>query len=326
MIPLVESSFRNAGRAAALALSILAFTACNASDRLDPGSQAFPSDPALATAAIPPGIVFASFNLQLTQLDSVHTGTILGGTPTGLLSSLSQVKSRRGRVLLRFYNEGAVRNADNTFNLEKWKAQVARFKYANVNFSSYVTDGTVIGHFIVDEPHFQSRWGNKVIPQATVEAMAKYSKQLWPNLVTVVSAPPTWLASAVPTLTYINLDAGWGTFYGKSGANPKTWIASQVAAAQKKGLGMIAGMNVLDGGNGSSGFHGNYPNAWAMSATELRTYGSALMDQTTTAGAYICGFTMWKYTSAYYGRADIKSAMAELSRKAKNHVRTSCKK
>jgi len=81
-----------------------------------------------------------------------------------------------------------------------------------------------------------------------------------------------------------------------------------------------AGLNVLDGGNGSSGFHGNYPNAWAMSASELRTYGSALLAQ-----SYICGFTMWKYTSAYYDRADIRSAMGELSTKAKAHVKTSCR-
>ena len=306
----------NVGRAAGLALSILTFNACDAPDRLSPGSGASSTTSELATLAAPAGIVFASFGLQITQLSSVHTGTVLGGGPSALLSSLSQVKAKGGRVLLRFYGEAAVRNADNTFNLDKWKAQVARFK--NINFNSYITDGTILGHFIIDEPHFSSRWGGKVIPQATVEAMAKYSKTLWPTLVTVVNAPPNWLAAA--TLTYANLDAGWGTFNGATGADPAKWVANQVAAAKRKTLGMVAGLNVLDGGNGSSGFHGNYPSKWAMSASELRAYGSALLAQT-----YICGFTMWKYSSAYYDRADIKSAMGELSTKAKAHAKTSCR-
>src|SRR5512134_3050219 len=110
-----------------------------------------------------------------------------------------------------------------------------------------------------------SRWGGKVIPQATVEAAAAYSKQIWPTLPTIVNAP----------------------------------------------LGLFAGLNVLDGGDGSSGFHGNYPGKWAMSAAELRTYGTALLSQ-----SYVCGFGMWECRSAYYDRADVKSAMADLSAKA----------
>jgi hypothetical protein len=57
-----------------------------------------------------------------------------------------------------------------------------------------------------------------------------------------------------------------------------------------------------------------------MSATELRTYGTALLNQT-----YACGFYMWMHNTTYYGRADIKSAMTELSTKAKTHVKTSCR-
>lgn len=90
--------------------------------------------------------------------------------------------------------------------------------------------------------------------------------------------------------------------------------------AKSKGLGLFAGLNVLDGGDGSSGFHGNYPGKWAMSAAELRTYGTALLSQ-----SYVCGFGMWEYRSAYYDRADVKSAMADLSAKARSHVKTSCR-
>jgi hypothetical protein len=34
---------------------------------------------------------------------------------------------------------------------------------------------------------------------------------------------------------------------------------------------------------------------------------------------------MWRYSDSYYNRADVKSAMAELSAKAKSHAKTSCR-
>lgn len=248
-------------------------------------------------------------------MGSIHTGTIHPATVSGVLSYLSQVKNKGGRVFLRLHGDAVVRNTDGTFNLDKWKTQVARFR--NVNFDPYINDGTIIGHFVVDEPHFASRWGGKRIPQSTVEAMAKYSKDLWRTMKTIVSAPPTWLDDV--TLTYTNLDAAWAIYYAKLG-NPTTWINNLTSKAKPKGLGLVASLNVLDGGNGSSGFAGNYPNKFAMSAAELRSYGSALLAQ-----PYVCAFAMWKYTSAYYGRADIQSALKDLSPKARNHAATSCR-
>jgi hypothetical protein len=60
-----------------------------------------------------------------------------------------------------------------------------------------------------------------------------------------------------------------------------------------------------------------------MSASEIRSYGSALLNQ-----SYACGFYNWtfQYTgSTYYNRTDIKSALTDLSQKARAHVRTSCR-
>jgi hypothetical protein len=296
---------------------VCALAGCSADDRLSPPGEGTATQhlPEFATTAVPPGVVFATYSLPMSLMGSTHTGTILSNSVKGVLGSLATVKSKRGRVFLRLHGDMVVRNTDKTFNLDKWKAELARFR--DVNFGPYINDGTIIGHFIVDEPHFASRWGGKVIPQATVEAMARYSKQLWPTMKTIVSAPPHWLA-AVPT-TYTNLDAGWAIYYAKIG-NPTTWITNQISKAKLKRLGLVASLNVLDGGNGSSGFSGNYPKTFAMSAAELRSYGNALLSQ-----SYVCAFAMWKYTSAYYDRADVRSAMAELAPKARNHAPTSCR-
>jgi hypothetical protein len=148
--------------------------------------------------------------------------------------------------------------------------------------------------------------------------MAAYSKQRWPALTTVVNAPLVWLAAS--TTTYTHLDAGWAMYRAAADRNTLRWITEQVSFAKKKGLGVFAGLNVLDGGNGSSGFKGNLPSKWAMSASELRTYGSTIL-----ANTYVCGFAMWRYDATYYGRSDVKSAFADLSTKARNHAKTSCR-
>ncbi len=57
-----------------------------------------------------------------------------------------------------------------------------------------------------------------------------------------------------------------------------------------------------------------------MSAAELKEYGTALLNQ-----SYVCAFSMWRYDATYYNRTDVKNAMADLSAKARSHVKTSCK-
>jgi hypothetical protein len=304
--------------AVSLGVSMIVTGACAEGDRLGPTAGADPvGEPDDLPAAVQPGIVFSSAALTVSQINSVHTGTVEGPSPSGLLSYLAQLKAKGGRVLIKFAGDrNSYRNPDGTFSLTKWKSGVDR--YRNINFGSYVADGTIVGHYLVDEPHFADRWGNKAIPQATLEAAAKHSKERWPNLPTIVNAPANWLASA--PVTYIHLDAGWAMFRAKTSSSPGAWVTHQVNQAKGKKLGLVAGLNVLDGGDGSSGIRGTQPRTWAMSAAELRKYGSALLSQ-----SHVCAFSMWRYSASYYNRADVKSAMDDLSRQAKSHARTSCR-
>jgi hypothetical protein len=314
-----SSPDRRAGRLPKLFLGLFLLTAaCGEADRLGPTPEAGPVGEGSTAAAVAyNGIVFSSAQLTPSQLNTVHTGMVYTPTPSNILSFLSQVRSKNGRVLIKLGGgEKNYRNADGTFSLTKWKAGVDRFR--NIDFSSYVADGTIVGHYLVDEPHFGGRWGDKVIPQATIEAAAKHSKLRWPNLPTLVNAPANWLAEA--PVTYVHLDAAWAMYRSRTSSSPATWIASQARKAKSKGLGLVAGMNVLDGGNGSSNIRGTQPKTWAMSATELRSYGSALL-----AESYVCAFSMWRYSGTYYNRADVKSAMSDLSAKARNHTKTPCR-
>jgi hypothetical protein len=266
-----------------------------------------------------PGIVFGTFQIHPTILNSVHTGTLVGGEidQNNIMSYLSATRARGGRIVIKLSRgrDSFVKNADGTFSLTKWKLQVDRFK--GLNLAPYINDGTILGHYLIDEPHRTAKWGGKIISQATVEAMAKYSKQLWPGMTTFVRVVPSWLAGVSQTYTY--LDAGWlqyETFRG----DVNTVLTTEVAAAKRKGLGLIVGLNVLDGGNGTSKIPGWTTGKYAMSASEIRKYGLPML-----AHPYTCGFFNWMWDSPYFGRTDVKSAMAELSSKARDHLKTSCR-
>jgi hypothetical protein len=314
-------------------LILMFLAACGSSEALAPAefpqadapapadSSATPSDsgpvvPGNAAPGSAPGVVFASFDLPNTLLSSVHTGAVRTPDQNTILTQLATARAKGARFVLKLAggSDRWVKNADGSFNFEKWKSMVSRYK--DLDISSFIADGTILGHYLLDEPNLASRWGGKIIPQATVEAMAQYSKQLWPGMLTFVRVVPSWLTAAPVTYTY--LDAGWAQYAARKG-DPATWLAGEVAAAQAKGLGLLVSLNVLNGGNGSSGMHGPAGGKYSMSAAELRSYGGALLDQ-----AYTCGLLMWMYNSAYFGRSDIQAAMADVSAKARSHVKTSC--
>lgn len=255
-----------------------------------------------------PGIMFGSDGMRNEYFNNVHTGAKRGGglTPENVMPLLADARARGARIVLKLSlgRDDFIQNSDRTFSLTKWKALVDRFR--KVNLATYIADGTILGHFIIDEPHRTAKWGGKIIPHATVEAMAAYSKQIWPTMHTFVHTKTEWL-TATPVV-YTHLDATWVQYAVGKGEVTK-WITDEISYAKRKGLGVMMGLNVLYGGTRSK-----------MSGSELKTYGTALLNQT-----YGCGFILWAHDLAYYGRSDVKSAMADLSTKARTHVKTSCR-
>ena len=253
-------------------------------------------------------------------MTSMYNGTQLGITAPNFLTELRLARSKGGRFVQKMAgkSDSDIKNADGTFSLTKWKNLVNGFK--GIDFRSYIDDGTLMGHFLIDEPEHAARWGGKAISQATVEAMAKYSKQLWPTMITFARGRPSWLAQA--SIQYTYLDAGWVQDYTFN-RNVPTWVATETAAAKLKGLGMIMGLHVINGGDGSSGVRGTRAGKWNMSATEIRTHGATMLKEPRA-----CAFFLYTYLyggSDYLARSDIKAAVTELWYKAKAHNKTSCR-
>jgi hypothetical protein len=158
---------------------------------------------------------------------------------------------------------------------------------------------------MIDEPNDPANWGGKPVTPSVLEEMAKYSKSRWPNLATIVRVDPKYLAT-----NHRYLDAAWAQYLHRRG-NVTDYARTMVAEAQRKGVQLIVGLNVLKGGN---------PNGTPMSASEVESFGNALLSTT-----YPCAFINWKYTSTYMSSSSIKSAMASLRRKAENRSTKSCR-
>ena len=265
-----------------------------------------------------PGIVFGSNNMPNSYLNSVHTGWMQGGplSPENIISQLSGARAKGGRVVVKLCKgrDEYVKNSDGTFSLTKWKALVDRYK--KVNLGPYIADGTIIGHYLIDEPHRASRWGGKAISPATLEAMAKHSKQLAhhdddrPGGAELVGELLPQLHVSGRRLDPVHLGQGGrrevGGLRGRrrqaQGARPgrRTERARRRERVEQD-------RRVDQGQVGHE----------RQRAAQLR-WGHARPEP-------CLRFFNWTHDVQYYGRSDIKSAMADLSAKARAHAKTSCR-
>ena len=270
----------------------------------DGGVQVAPVAPSEAAISFAGGIPMGTFAQPNSAFGSVYNGALRNIGPGPLLSDLSAIRSRGGRIVLMMAgSQKYYKNGDGTFSLSKWKDRIDR--YRGINFSSFINDGTIVAHYLIDEPHDEDNFGGKAVSGSTLEEMAKYSKSIWPNLKTVVRDEPTEIRWSG---TYRYLDAAWAQYLWRKG-NVNDYIQRNVSAAKQMGLGLVVGLNVVDGGN---------PKGTWMTPGEVESWGSALL-----SSDYPCAFISWQYDSDLnYGA--MKEAMSTLRRKAQNRGSRSC--
>jgi PKD repeat protein len=302
-------------RALGIVILVGSMTACGSSDRLTSvddspsglgASAAQPVQPPSFSTTSLSGIPFGTWALPTVEFGDLYNGAMRNIDPGQLLKELASIKAKGGRVVLMFAGqEDNYKDQDGHFSLSLWKSRVDRFK--TVNFGSYIDDGTVIGHYMIDEPNDPVNWHGVPVDGGTLEQMAAYSKQLWPKLPTVVRADPSYMARY--KITYQALDAGWAQYAERKG-DPAKYIRDQILIAHNLGLGLITGLNIRKGAIG-----GKNP----LTAELMRSAGSALL-----AEDYPCAFISWEYDVRLLSRPDIKAVMEGLSQKARQHPARSC--
>jgi hypothetical protein len=301
-------------RAPVFGAIILSVAACDANNPTDPITN---DQPVAAPEAGPEAVSFSSafrggipigfFRLPTSALGSTYSGGRLSLEPKYALKTLMEVRARGGKVLIQLAGlQSYYKDARGHFSFTKWKARINRFR--GINLTPFILSGTVAGHYLIDEPQDKKNWNGQPIPGATLEQMAKYSKQLWPGMVTIVRAPPGKIKWGG---TYHYLDAAWAQVENPRGnLNVKYWFDQNVAAARSQGLALVVGLNVTKGNR----------NFTQMTPAQVRSWGSVLLNS-----SYPCAFISWKYVDAHMASASMKDAMRYLRTRAENRPAKSCR-
>jgi len=115
-----------------------------------------------------------------------------------------------------------------------------------------------------------------------------------------------------------------GLQYSTRKGSMADYITNQQQAADNLNLDIIAGLNIADGGNGSSGQQGwSGSGYYAMSANEITTYGEAMLNGMDN----VIMFLMWEYDgvehwpdgtigSDYFNQPDLRQALYNLGKLA----------
>lgn len=259
------------------------------------------------------GIPFGLFGMSGRKVVAPYTSGMQGADPDSILLDLAAAKARGARMFVNLAggNKSNVADANGRFDYDRWRQRIDRLLPIKNELNAHVAEGTLVAHMMIDEPGAPNSWGGQTVPLTTLDQMAQYSLSIFPGLLTAVRAAPTSLQGQ----SWRYLDIAWAQYTARKGSID-LYVPAEVAAARAQGLGLVVGLNITKGGDGSSGF--GLPNEWSMSGAEILRYGLALLDP-----PLACAFVSWN--AEVIGRADVAAAMEELSLVAGSHAGTSCR-
>jgi hypothetical protein len=126
------------------------------------------------SAASARGIPFGDSHLPIERFSRPYTGALRALWPSSAAAELNTARAKSFRVVVSMAGaRNYYTNSNGTFNMTLWRKRIDL--YRRLNLQSYAGDGTVVGHYLVDEPYCASCWGGRTITAAQVEEMARSS-------------------------------------------------------------------------------------------------------------------------------------------------------
>ena len=231
-------------------------------------------------------------------------------------------------------NTSCALDAAGVFSLPLWQACFDRYALPlHAAITAYGDTGSIAAIYLLDEPPHPNRWGPAgTITPAMVEAMAAYSKSLFPRIPTAVRAAPSYLRSYGKP--FVHLDLTWGQYACRRGMLGP-WRDQMTTGAKQLGLGLVLSLNALDGGCTSpamateagypglfEGFGGSVENGkqfYAMGPRALSLWGRALV-------GHGCALLLWQYRSGYSDHPAIRPVADSLARLAREQPARPCRR
>ena len=267
------------------------------------------------------GLAFGHAQQPATTWGMDIGATVYTAQPESLLARLESARRLNLRLYVSLSGSVPYLRDANGFSLTLWKQRVDRFR--GLDLQPYIDDGTIAGHFLLDEADDKSNWNGKIVPVELVEQMAAYSKAIWPTMPAIIRASTAYLGTYHGT--YDQLDGVRVQYHARFG-DLDQFISTNVRQAKELGLIVVGGLNVLRGGGEESGLL-NPSSAddkrpkYYMNASQLKTWGRRFLSE-----PGLCGFILWEYDSAYLARPDINAAIEQLEQQARGLPNRSCRK
>jgi hypothetical protein len=240
--------------------------------------------------------------LDLLGVSYTPDGHVGAGSVTGINQTLAAARARGARITIRVTggNEDFQTNGDRMFVIGKWKAAFDGIKSADP--SGYLTDGTLLGHYAIDEPFadFDNMTGTILDSLCHIQKSAPG----WEKVPCIVRELNTRLSANRPAGgIYRWVDAGWAQiadhqYMGdrKYDGDIGAYFRDNLAKGVLSGLGLMYGFNLLEGGRQFAGcakpdgIDGNC----AMRAAEIRELADTLAAIGDNQG---CGVIGWRVSS-----------------------------
>lgn len=199
-----------------------------------------------------------------------HTATISPGYALGTLLPMARAAGL-GVTLRLTGDHGRYTNPDGDFDRASWERMMAPWGEAAAELAPYIADGTLRGHMLLDDIH---NFEGDDPTGAELDAMAAHSNALLPGLMTFVRERATDMP-VPPGGRYEHVDACVNQYKALHG-DVSTFAREEAARARGLDLAFIGGLNIANGGDGSSGQPGWQDGRFAMSGAEIERYGAVL--------------------------------------------------
>jgi hypothetical protein len=238
-----------------------------------------------------------------------------------------------GTPRMVFWPTGWKTQFDNWYN-DLSVAAIAKLRLA-------VQDGVIICLYALDD--FAGTLGGNAFDRAVVyEELEEISRHVkvtrglnW--LPIAVRGKNSYLkATATTTINgrtvvrqYRYLDAGWNQYRFDNQGPLNTYVSAQIAAGLACGLGSIAGLNVLNGGLGSTaGWGTQHPDSASlcgMSPDEVLAACRAFLDYQHSSGVRYAGLNHWSYgisqdAKDYFNLVAMQTALTTVWNEFKDRV------
>jgi hypothetical protein len=325
-------------------LGVLASASCNSTDSLAPsdepatGTTVATQTVTTTTEAVEPTLASVSYSGLPFGAIGLWSGVSLEWGPGpftasqnftdagSIVTQISVARNKGQRLILAMTGGPSTRYTTNgKFDFTKWKNKMNTFNTSAIKsaVAAGVSDGTIIGNQLIDEPE-TARWGGN-ITKTTIDQMASYAKQMFPSLPMGLNHGPPgykWRASErYKVLDYVLYQYNhWIT-----SGNVTVWRDAVLAQAKLDGVTPALSLNILDGGvqdrTGSwdcpTTGKGTYAPNCRMTADQVSTWGKAI-------GGSGCFMMMWKYDGAFMSKTANKAAFQAVASYVASKSRRSC--